>query len=153
MMLNFTLDGVMPLYRELFAQHDLTDQQWRILRVLWDVGQANSVQLAQATLLPKPSLVGILDRLEKKGLIARVRSKTDRRNVTITPTAEGRALAQVVLPQAEAIHIHLRGLMPDDDWDRLVGILDEFQRKSKATRLGDILPAPEVDITKGADNV
>jgi len=35
MMLNLTLDAVMPLYRELFARYDLTEQQWRILRVLW----------------------------------------------------------------------------------------------------------------------
>jgi len=35
MLLNYTLDGIMPAYRTLFAQFDLTEQQWRILRVLW----------------------------------------------------------------------------------------------------------------------
>ena len=72
MIMHRTLDAVMPKYRELFSKHDLTEQQWRVLRVLWSLGRVTSVQLAQNTLLPAPSLVGIVDRLGKKGACGQI---------------------------------------------------------------------------------
>jgi DNA-binding MarR family transcriptional regulator len=74
MLLSRTLDGIMPRYRSLFQAHGLTDQQWRVLRALWEQKHLTSAEISQMTLLPAPSLVGILDRLEKKGLIGRLRS-------------------------------------------------------------------------------
>jgi len=66
MILSRSLDRVMPSYRRLFQANDLTDQQWRVLRALWEKQHLTSAQISQITLLPPPSLVGILDRLEKK---------------------------------------------------------------------------------------
>ena len=123
MILNRTLDGVMPVYRELFAAYDLTEQQWRILRALWEVDAMRSADLAAATLLPKPSLVGILDRLEARGLVHRQRQKDDRRNVSVACTAEGRKLADTVLPQAEAINAQIEQLLSQTEWKDLNAML------------------------------
>ena len=73
-----TLDAIMPEYRNLFAKNNLTEQQWRILRVLWAKNNISVVNLSEQTLLPAPSLVGILDRLVKKNLINRKRSNKNR---------------------------------------------------------------------------
>lgn len=116
MILNRALDAVMPPYRELFAQFDLTEQQWRILRVLWTHEKVVSVDLASRTLLATASLVGIIDRLEKKGLVARVRSTTDRRAVYITATAKGRKLEATVGPRVEAIQSRIRATVSDREW-------------------------------------
>ena len=70
-----TLDAIMPEYRNLFAKNNLTEQQWRILRVLWAKNNISVVNLSEQTLLPAPSLVGILDRLVKKNLINRALKK------------------------------------------------------------------------------
>ena len=86
MQLYRTLDAIMPEYRNLFAKNNLTEQQWRILRVLWADNNITVAKLSEKTLLPAPSLVGILDRLVKKDLINRSRSKKDRREVEITLT-------------------------------------------------------------------
>ena len=51
MLLNITLDQVMPVYRDLFARHGLTEQQWRILRVLWSEGAVTTTHLSRQTLL------------------------------------------------------------------------------------------------------
>ena len=67
MILNRALDAIMPPYRDLFSRYDLTEQQWRVLRVVWSSDKYKSVDLASHTLLATASLVGILDRLEKKG--------------------------------------------------------------------------------------
>ena len=89
MQLYRTLDAIMPEYRNLFAKNNLTEQQWRILRVLWAKNNISVASLSEQTLLPAPSLVGILDRLVKKDLINRTRSNKDRRQVQIMLTKEG----------------------------------------------------------------
>ncbi|MEM7324190.1 MAG: MarR family transcriptional regulator [Actinomycetota bacterium] len=124
MILHRTLDAVMPRYRTLFARHELTEQQWRVLRVLWEVDRTSSVELARRTLLPAPSLVGIVDRLESRGLVARVRSTTDRRVVYVTATAEGRALGEEVVPHVDEINRHVRAGVPAEAWQAMQATLE-----------------------------
>ena len=103
MILYRTLDAVMPVYRDLFARYDVTEQQWRVLRVIWMEGRTTAAELSERTLLSPPSLVGIIDRLEKKGLVSRIRSVSDRREIHVTATARGRVLQEEVIPQVEKI--------------------------------------------------
>lgn len=123
MILYRTLDAVMPEFRELFARHNLTEQQWRVLRVLWEEQRASSAELSARTLLPAPSLVGIIDRLEKKGLVVRVRSTTDRRVVHVTATAEGRELGSEVAPYVEHLNDRIRSSVTPREWEALESTL------------------------------
>lgn len=116
MILNRALDSVMPLYRELFARYGLTDQQWRILRVVWTHDKVNSVDLSNKTLLATASLVGIIDRLEKKDLVARIRSIDDRRAVYITATSTSRELESEITPQVVAIQSKVRSIVSEKEW-------------------------------------
>lgn len=116
MILHRTLDGVMPNFRDLFARYNLTEQQWRVLRVLWSSKKVTSAELSIRTLLPAPSLVGIIDRLEKKELVARVRSVEDRRVVYVVATAQGRALEEEVTPQVTKIDENLRSRVTPEEW-------------------------------------
>jgi homoprotocatechuate degradation regulator HpaR len=126
MILNRALDSIMPPYRDLFARYDLTEQQWRVLRVVWSSDKYKSVDLAGHTLLAPASLVGVLDRLQKKGLVERVRSTTDRRAVYIVATAKSRELEKEVSPQVMAIHERLRATITDEEWQTMEAILDKF---------------------------
>ncbi len=137
MILNRTLDSIMPPYRELFARHDLTEQQWRIMRVLWTDGKVTSIELSRRTLLAPASLVGILDRLEKKGLINRVRSTTDRRAVHVLATARGRDLEAVVTPEVLAIQTRIRACVSDDEWQSMQATLEKISRLSSDCALDD----------------
>lgn len=123
MILYRTLDAVMPAYRELFARHGLTEQQWRVLRVIWTSDNVTSSRLSEHTLLSPPSLVNIIDRLEKKGIVARIRSVEDRREIYVVATARGRALQEIVTPQVSAIHERLRASVSDEEWDALQSAL------------------------------
>ena len=104
MILSRSLDRVMPSYRRLFQANDQTDQQWWVLRALWEQKHLTSSEISQITLLPPPSLAGILDRLEKKNLIGRLRSTKDRRHVNIIPTQKGRVLMEHMMPMVDRIH-------------------------------------------------
>ncbi|MEM1040303.1 MAG: MarR family transcriptional regulator [Pseudomonadota bacterium] len=121
------LDMIMPAYRALFAEHDLTEQQWRLLRVVWERERVTAQDAAAATLLSPQSLVGIVDRLSAKGLVTRLRSVDDRRVVYLLPTAEGRALGETILPHVLAIHEQTRATLDDDEWTTLNGLFDKIQ--------------------------
>lgn len=116
----------MPMYREVFSQFDLTEQQWRVLRVLWRNESVTSNELARQTLLAPNSLAGIIDRLEKRELVKRQRSKTDRRVIHVLPTTKGLSLEEQVMPKVDAIHDTIRATVSDKDWRQLEGILNKI---------------------------
>ncbi len=126
MILYRALDAIMPVYRELFALYDLTEQQWRVLRVIWTSKNVTASELAERALLSPPSLVGIIDRLEKKGLVSRVRSVDDRREVYIIATAKGRALQAEVTPQVRTIQARIRSMVSEREWNAMERTLEKI---------------------------
>ena len=62
MMLYRALDTIMPRFRKVFHEFGLTETQWRVLRVLWEQERIPVRELSKTTLIPAPSLVGVIDR-------------------------------------------------------------------------------------------
>ena len=127
-------EATMRLFRPLLSDHDLTEQQWRVLRVLWSENKVTAADLSRQTLLSAPSLVGILDRLENKQLIARVRSTTDRREVYIVTTNQGRKLREKILPSVGQIHEEIRSRVSQEEWDVMVATLAKLSGNSDVMR-------------------
>lgn len=111
MLLYRALNVVMPRFRELFSEYGLTEQQWRVLRVLWDGDSIAQNELTERTLILAPSLVGILNRLEAQGLVTRTRSTTDKRQVHVALTRQGKSLGKRIAPALEAIHKEIDATM------------------------------------------
>ena len=126
MTLYRTLDAVMPEFRAIFSEFDLTEPQWRVLRVLWEHDGASVVDLAGATLITAPSLVGVLDRLQQAGLIARRPGQTDRRRVRVFLRPRGRTLERRVRPMVEAAYTRLQRALTPAEWHALYGALDRL---------------------------
>src|SRR5262245_45795884 len=74
----------------------LTHAQWvPLLKLHW--GEASTVaELARECQLDAGAMTRLLDRLEAKGLLSRVRSSSDRRVVNLELTPEGRATASQI---------------------------------------------------------
>jgi len=131
MLLNRSLDAIMPPYRDLFQEFGVTEQQWRVLRVLWEQKHLTSAQISILTLLPSPSLVGILDRLEKKELVKRLRSSSDRREINITITDKGRELQSDVMPKVKKIQDQIKVILTDPEWRELSKSLKKIRSTVK----------------------
>lgn len=123
MLLNEALDRVMPAYRSIFAAHDLTEQQWRVLRVLWDETEMANIHISRRTLIPTNSLVGVLERLERRGLIARSRSVDDRRVMLARLTTDGRRLGKTVGPALKQVHDAVEQRLSKAQWETLSQLL------------------------------
>ena len=70
---------------------EINPAQGRIMFALWRCGRIPISELARETSLGKSTLTSMLDRLESAGLIKRVRSKDDRRQIFIERTEKDKA--------------------------------------------------------------
>ena len=83
-------------------------------------------ELAGHTLIPAPSLVGVIDRLEKSGLVARRRSSRDRRRVLIHATERGRQLQAELAPLVARAYTELMQSLAPREWIRLLESLEKL---------------------------
>ena len=133
MMLYRTLDTVMPRFRKIFNDFGITEQQWRVLRVLWEHDAVTINRLAELTLIPAPSLVGIVDRLERREFVIRQRSQADRRKVNVVLIAKGVELEDQVMPRVAAAYADLKRSVDSRSWDLLLQGLQEIVTAGEST--------------------
>ncbi|WP_343079109.1 MarR family transcriptional regulator [Ostreiculturibacter nitratireducens] len=92
----------------------LTLPQLIVLTCIRDLGQVTSRAISIAADLSAPTVVGILDNLEAKGLIERYRSETDRRIVHTRLTDRGRhLLEEAPSPMGDAFEARFMALGED----------------------------------------
>lgn len=80
--------------RQLAACANITAPQLICLRAVIDHGPLTATAISREIHVSPSTVVGILDRLEEKGLINRERGREDRRIVFVSATESGRKLAQ-----------------------------------------------------------
>lgn len=80
--------------RKLRTEYSITAPQLIALHAVIDRGPISVAEIAKAIHLGSSTLVGILDRLETRGLVTRSRSEKDRRVVLVSSTDAGRELAR-----------------------------------------------------------
>ncbi len=89
--------------RPFLREAGLTDQQWRVLRVLVDEGDTDPSGLAQAGLLYRPTVTRILRELSERGLLERRPSSEDGRRWMISVTPAGRNLMEATARKTTAV--------------------------------------------------
>lgn len=102
MMLLKARENVAQFFRPMLRKHDLTEQQWRVLRALADHGSLEISALAEHCFILLPSLSRILHKLESRGLIRRKPVRRDQRRTQIMLSAKGRRLFEATVAQVEA---------------------------------------------------
>ena len=83
------------LYKNLEAflnEYGIGIIEFRILKTLSTEGVCPMVKLAELNLITQPWITGIIDKLEKKGLVERKRSSSDRRIINIELKSKGAVL-------------------------------------------------------------
>jgi homoprotocatechuate degradation regulator HpaR len=128
MMLLRARESVMRHFRASLRSHDLTEQQWRVLRALSAVGEIEVSQLARATYLLAPSLSRILKDLEARGLIDRRLDADDMRVGLVRIGTRGTELIEAVSPQSEAIYAEITARFGPERLAELQALLIELER-------------------------
>lgn len=114
--------------RDMLSDIGITEQQWRILRVLEESGPQDASTLAERACLLMPSQTRILQTLVQKGLIMRDVDPIDRRKQTIKITDAGRKVIDDKRSEAEAIAQNIEEIIGKKKLATLLSILDDFDK-------------------------
>ena len=120
--LSFLIQG---LLERRAAEHDLSIIQTRLLGVLRDRTPTMN-ELARFLGLDKSSVTGLVDRAERRGLVARVPSATDRRAVLVSLTEEGRSFVSQAAAAFEADVSALLSRLPPRERETLSRIVSRL---------------------------
>jgi homoprotocatechuate degradation regulator HpaR len=122
-------ERVIGHFRPLLNAHGITEQQWRIVRLLLEADALEPREIGERCTLSSPSLAGVLARMEEVGLVRRRRIAHDQRRVRVSLTRRSRALAARMAPQIEAVYARVEKRLGKEFCERLYATLDELIAK------------------------
>jgi DNA-binding MarR family transcriptional regulator len=133
--LDAIVETIIYLYTEsrrltkgMAAQFGLTGPQLTVIKLLEDLGDLSLSSLSERIRAQNSTVTGIIDRMEREGLVKRERSTADRRVVFIRLSEKGEKLAKEI--QVEPLAIFqgaLMSLTPADLTD-LLRILTKLRK-------------------------
>jgi len=124
-----TADEAQRYLAGILSGEDLTAQQYNVLRILRGAGATGLPTLAigERMIERTPGVTRLVDRLVRKGLVARERDTEDRRRIVCTLTEGGDALLERIRPRLDAATRSFEGALPDE-------VLSDLGRRLDATR-------------------
>jgi len=123
--------------KELNKKFNVSAPQVATLLALFEQGPMSPSLIARNIMVNSCSVTGIIDRLEQKGLVVRLRNSPDRRIVTVELTESGKRLAENAPPPIQ--HKIVEGLM----------LLDDANMESivqSLTRLTEMIDAQDLNV-------
>ena len=124
-----TYDRLRALEDEFFRPYDLTPQQYNVLRLLkaQHPGLLPTLDVANRLVSRAPDITRMLDKLEQRGLVSRVRSESDRRTVLVGITPAGVQLLAEMHEPLRACHEQQLGHLPPEGLRQLIELLRQVR--------------------------
>lgn len=97
-------ERVISHFRPILNAHGITEQQWRIVRVLYEEPWLEPREIVELCRISSPSMAGVLARMQELGLVTRRRIDHDQRRVRVALTPRARAMAARMAPGIEATY-------------------------------------------------
>lgn len=117
----------MQYFRTLHRDANITDQQWRVLRALFDSSPVDATTLAARTYLHMPSLSRILQKLEKRKLVDHRQHEDDLRRSLISISPLGYELIMKEGPASERQYGVIRKHFGRDRLNALYELLHDLE--------------------------
>ena len=122
-------EAVMEYFRPLLAKHDVTEQQWRVMRVLDEAGTVDASFLARQACILAPSLSRIMRTLEARGFVEISRDTADGRRALVCLSQEGSQFIRKLAPESADIYQEIESKI---GYERIGTLLDEIEILLKA---------------------
>src|SRR5512140_2632654 len=137
-----TSDTVWNASRLFFARWDLGPSQFNVLNLLHGVAGLSQTELSRELIMHRSNVTGLVDRLEKRGLVERRAVKGDRRAYRVGLTRRGQRLMDEISPIYHAKAEEVWGVISSKLLTEVTGQLREVARN--AERLAqETRPQPE----------
>lgn len=117
---------------QFLGQHDLLHGRWITLVLLMreDDQQADPSELAAKQGVQRPTMTGLLNHLERDGLIKRVPNEIDGRRSAAELTKKGLAKLDAVMPEYYEAVATLMSVYSEQEFRQLVKLLRKFPRET-----------------------
>jgi DNA-binding MarR family transcriptional regulator len=124
--LQKTADHLLATASDTFKGVNLSPTQYNVLRILRGAGEPLACgEIADRMITREPDMTRLLDRLEKRGLITRSRSTSDRRVVETSITAKGLELLKRLDEPVVALHERQLGHLGKVKLRQLIELLEQ----------------------------
>ena len=139
-LMRICTNRVLPQMETLFQDQELTFSQWTTLVALHDGRITTPGDLAQNICHDAGSLTRLVDQMVERGFVARGRSETDRRVVTLSLTPRGRSLVEALAPKVMHFWNGLLSGFTHAEIDTLINLLTRLaivadRKQDKKSRL------------------
>ncbi|HEV3142643.1 MAG TPA: MarR family transcriptional regulator [Gemmataceae bacterium] len=123
-----TNDRLQIQFARLFREHRLTPSQYNILRILRGEGKPLPIlEIASRTVCVVPGITGLIDRLERAGLVNRLRCDKDRRVIYVALTDQGMSTLAELDEPLQARHRELLGHLSSTEVTELIRLLEKLR--------------------------
>jgi homoprotocatechuate degradation regulator HpaR len=119
-------EAAMARFRPMLREHGLTEQQWRVIRVLAEHDGIDAGDLASRCYLLAPSLTRILQFLERQKLVKRTADRNDQRRSVLCLTGKGRRVFDSVGPDSEQRYAEIEREFGKKRLEQLYDLLADF---------------------------
>lgn len=117
---------VMRNFMPSLRKHDLSPQQWRVLRALAEVEQLDASEISERCSILLPSLSRILTNLDGRKLITRKPCDKDQRRSLVSISARGRSLVRKIAPYSEERYDYITERFGEKNLARLYDLLGDL---------------------------
>ncbi|MCM2359377.1 MAG: MarR family transcriptional regulator [Geobacteraceae bacterium] len=115
------------IFKEEFDSHDLTPQQFGLLAFLWTEDGLSQAELSTRSQIDRTTMGGIIDRLEKEGLVERRNHPADRRAYQVYLTAKGKSLEDELCAVANRVQSKVNAPLTADEQTTLIRLLGKLR--------------------------
>ncbi|MBV8340877.1 MAG: homoprotocatechuate degradation operon regulator HpaR [Gammaproteobacteria bacterium] len=119
-------ERVIAHFRPILNANGITEQQWRIVRVLLEAPALEPREIGELCRISSPSMAGVLTRMEELGLVTRRRIERDQRRVRVALTPRARGLAARMAPLINATYRRIELELGVEFSGRFERMLDEL---------------------------
>jgi len=131
-----TVDLLGRAVADLLKEYDLSSAQYNVLRILRGAGEQGLPcgEVGVRMVTRDPDITRLLDRLEKRNLVARERAAADRRIIVARITPPGAAVLEKIDQPLQDLHQRQLGHLDRAAMETIIGNLAKIRQALKETK-------------------
>lgn len=120
---NFVARLFVHMHAANLAEHGISVGQWPILLWLWAKEGQTQTELSRHVVIDDATMVRTIDRMERDGLVQRVRNPNDRRQHNVYLTDKGRSLRDYLIPSVLMANTTILDALSEAERHQLLDLL------------------------------
>ncbi|MBC3457003.1 homoprotocatechuate degradation operon regulator HpaR [Pseudomonas mosselii] len=117
----------MRFFRPSLKEYGLTEQQWRVIRILHEQGPIEILKLADLACILGPSMTGVVSRMQNAGLVVKRKVHHDQRIVLVDLTVAGLECFDSMSARMNDSYLRLQDQLGEEKLEVLLGLLNDLK--------------------------